>query len=398
MADHTIIGGGIAGLVLARRLALGGRTVIVREASDHLGGTVGRHVVGGIALDSGAESFAVYGGAVAALAAELGLTTEAPATGHAWLQPPTGPPRPLPATGVFGIPGQPLAADVRAVLGWRGALRAALDGVIPSGALASDATIGALVRARMGRATLERLVAPVVHGVYSLDPNELAVDTAVPALRAALEQERSLAAAVRSLRAAAPPGAAVAGVRGGMYELVVALTEELDRLDVTVQLNDPVDLAAQAEPGTVIAAPHEGGRAVTLVTLVVDAPQLDAAPRGSGLLVAAGSSGVRARALTHSTAKWGWLREAAGGLHVLRLSYDGSRVALEETARADASALLGVALHRASIVDSAVVTWTRPRPAVTITPVPAVGETVAGSGLARIIAHANGVAEQMLAD
>ena len=33
-------------------------------------------------------------------------------------------------------------------------------------------------------------------------------------------------------------------------------------------------------------------------------------------------AGVHARALTHATAKWEWLRERAGGRHVLRLSYD----------------------------------------------------------------------------
>jgi len=180
MADFAIAGGGIAGLVLARRLALGGRSVTLHEASDQLGGTVGQHRVGDLDLDSGAESFAVYGGVVAALAVDLGLETEAPATRGAWLLPPTGDARPLPATGVFGIPGHPLAADVRAVLGLGGSLRAAVDAVLPAKPLAVDATIGALVRERMGRRALERLVAPVVHGVYSLDPNDLAVDTAVP--------------------------------------------------------------------------------------------------------------------------------------------------------------------------------------------------------------------------
>ena len=60
---------------------------------------------------------------------------------------------------------------------------------------------------------------------------------------------------------------------------------------------------------------------VELVTLVLDAPALDAAPRGTGVLVAAGTPGVTAKALTHSTAKWPWLAELAGGRHVVRLSY-----------------------------------------------------------------------------
>jgi protoporphyrinogen/coproporphyrinogen III oxidase len=71
--DITVVGGGIAGMVVARRLAMAGRAVTLIEASDHLGGTVARHTVGGIDLDAGAESFATRGGTVAALAAELGL-------------------------------------------------------------------------------------------------------------------------------------------------------------------------------------------------------------------------------------------------------------------------------------------------------------------------------------
>lgn len=399
MADFTIAGGGIAGLVLARRLALGGRSVTLHEASDQLGGTVGQHRVGDLDLDSGAESFAVYGGVVAALAVELGLETEPPATSGAWLLPPTGDARPLPATGVFGIPGRPLAADVRAVLGLGGSLRAAVDGLLPAKPLAVDATIGTLVRERMGRRALERLVAPVVHGVYSLDPNDLAVDTAVPALRGALMREGSLAAAVRSLRAAAPAGSAVAGIRGGMHQLVVALAGELARLGVDVRLGDAVDLT---DTGLIVAAPFAPeGRRVTLVTLVVDVPELDSAPRGTGVLVASGASGVRARALTHSTAKWGWLRERAAGRHVLRLSYDDGALPksdLREIARADAGALLGVPISIERVLDFDTVEWTRPRPTQAPPGVTAVGESVAGSGLARIIAHADRVAEVLLAD
>ena len=176
MPDFTVIGGGIAGLVVARRLALAGRTVVLREASDRLGGTVARHTVAGLDLDAGAESFAVYGGVVATLAAELGLETELPAAGGAWLQSVSGVAHPLPATGVFGIPGHPLSTDARAVLGLASAMRAAAEAVLPRSAVAIDETVGSLVRRRMGRGVLEKLVAPVVHGVYSLDPDDLPID------------------------------------------------------------------------------------------------------------------------------------------------------------------------------------------------------------------------------
>ena len=86
--DFVVVGGGIGGLVLARRLVLGGCSVVVLEASDHLGGTVARHTVGGIELDAGAESFATRGDTVATLARSLHLDDDIvePNPEGAWLE------------------------------------------------------------------------------------------------------------------------------------------------------------------------------------------------------------------------------------------------------------------------------------------------------------------------
>jgi oxygen-dependent protoporphyrinogen oxidase len=110
------------------------------------------------------------------------------------------------------------------------------------------------------------------------------------------------------------------------------------------------------------------GSAVEIVTLVLDAPALDAAPRGTGVLVAADTPGTTAKALTHSTAKWAWLAEAAGaGRHVVRLSYgrlgqESQSVALDDAeltalALRDASAILGVPLTAEQLVESARTPW-----------------------------------------
>ena len=393
MAEFSVVGGGIAGLVVARRLAMAGRSVTLLEASDHLGGTVARHLVGGIDLDAGAESFAVRGGTVEALAREIGLGAEIvlPSAAGAWLQPATGRAVPLPATSILGIPGTPLAADVIAAIGTRAALRAQLDALIPSLWARKSLTLGRLVRLRMGSAMLEKLVAPVVHGVHSVHPDDLPLDRA-GGLRAAYSREGSLAAAVRSLRDAAPAGSAVAGIRGGIHRLVTELAADLETHGVDVQLGRRVRSVDGLDGTVVLAAPltPAPGRKVVLATLVVEAPELLAAPRGTGVLVAQGASGIRARALTHSTAKWEWLRERAGGREVLRLSYDDEPADLASTALDDASVLLGVALP--APVDFARVEWTR-----SLEGAADVGETVAGSGLAGIIAQANAKADELLA-
>lgn len=401
MVDFSVVGGGVSGLVVARRLAASGASVTVLELSDRLGGPVARHEVAGIALDAGAESFAVRGGTVAALLAELGLADDIvePRPGAAWLQPADGPAVPLPATALLGIPADPEAEDVVRVVGAAAAAEAARLDALPLAPGAEQLSLGALVRSRLGADVLDRLVAPVVHGVHSQHPDELALSRAHPALPAELAAAGSLSGAVARLQAAAPPGSAVAGIRGGMHRLVPALAADLERRGGEIRLGARVDDLASLRGRVVVAAPGVAsapapGRRIDLVTLVVEQDELDAAPRGSGLLVADGAP-VTARALTHATAKWEWLCAAAGGLQVVRLSYDRTPADPVSTARADAEVLLGMPLP--VVVDAAHVTWTRPAPAAP-SGVVAVGETVAGSGLAGIIDHAERTAVGLLDD
>lgn len=370
-----VVGGGISGLLSARELAAAGYGVTVLEAGNAWGGCVGSHVVAGLMLDSGAESFATRSDAVSQLAAELGLASRivAPRPGGAWVQLPEGP-RELPRTGVLGIPANPWDPEVRRSLGLLGSLRASLDRVLPAsvGTGQEVTSVSALVKARMGARVLERLVAPVVGGVHSADPGLLDVDMVAPGLRTRLRQHGSLAGAVAAQRrgADAPStaprkaaasggpakaGSAVAGLEGGMHTLVRALVDDLRTRDVmllagttavavthapegwrvksasavfdaglvVVAVDGPaaVDLLAGAVPAVASKKPAAGPD-VKLVTLVLDNPALDRRPRGTGVLVAPQTPGIEAKALTHATGKWDWLAAAAGpGRHVLRLSY-----------------------------------------------------------------------------
>lgn len=425
-----VVGGGISGLIAARELAQAGLRTTLLEATDAWGGCVGRHEVAGLTLDSGAESFATRSSAVADLAAELGLAGNivAPHPGGAWVQLPDGP-RELPKTGVLGIPANPWDPEVRRSLGLSGSLRASLDKFLPSsvGTTAAVSSVSALVRARMGRRVLERLVEPVVGGVHSADPGLLDVDMVAPGLRAGITRHGSLAAAVAAQRkgagvqgssgqgpgvqgsgvqgAAAKAGSAVAGLTGGMHTLVAALVTDLRRRGVELVPGSRADAAARTPRGWRIAAGEEThdadvlvvaldgpsavgllgdavpaladhrpgpGPEVKLVTLVVNLPDLDARPRGTGILVAPQTAGIRAKALTHATAKWDWLAAEAGpGRHVVRLSYgrrdssspagqapaEGSDAALLDIALQDASALLTVPVKAGDLAGWDVVSW-----------------------------------------
>jgi protoporphyrinogen/coproporphyrinogen III oxidase len=286
----------------------------------------------------------------------------------------------------------------------------------------------------MGDAVLERLVEPVAGGVYSTDPDVLEVAAINPRLLPALAEHGSLAAAVRALRAGSTrPGSAVAGLRGGMGGLVAALVAAVVRAGGEIRTDTPVlqllpdAVLTPAGPvptsAVVLALPAAGLRTVlgpvapapsttevALVTLVLDAPDLDAAPRGTGVLVARRAGGVTAKALTHATAKWSWLAELLPpGRHVVRVSYGRDAAgadlpaagALPDLALRDAADLLGVSLPDPAEV--AVTRWaaTVPRPgpgfrdavqalhAQLPAQVAVTGAAVAGTGLAAVVADAD---------
>jgi protoporphyrinogen/coproporphyrinogen III oxidase len=407
--DEVVVGGGVAGLVLARRLAMAGRRVALLESSDRLGGQVRRVEVAGIDTDAGAESFATRGGTVAQLLGEIGLGTDivTPADSPAWLYREDGTAQQLPATSLLGIPGVPLAADVIASIGTAAAMRAQVDVVLPATVGATSATLGELVRRRMGAAVVEKLVDPIVRGVHSTRADDLPLDRANPGLRDALLREGSLSHAVLSIRDRAAAGSQVGGIRGGMARLVDELTADLELFGVDIRRGVPLDLDAVSPEraagidGRVTLAtapPADDDRLVTVVLLAVDQPALDAAPRGTGLLVAADAPGVAARALTHLTAKWEWMRERAGGLHLLRLSYDGHDLPdPAATARRDAATLLGVPLETA--VDTVVVPWRRAAPRThAVDGMRRIGEAETGTGLAAVIGAAEREAGRLLDD
>lgn len=431
MKDVIVIGGGVAGLIAARACARVGLSVTVLEATGVAGGALGSHEVAGLTLDSGAESFAVRRGVVAEFIEDLGLSDEVvlPNPAGAWLQLPDDRVAggsvsvPLPKAGVLGIPGSPLADDVRRVIGWSGAWRAYADRLMPVLTIGREHSLGELVRKRMGRRVLERLVEPVTAGVYSSSADDLEIDVVAPGLNSALTVTGSLSGAVLSLRSGAPAGSNVAGLRGGMSRLVAALVADLAHFDASISTDAPVTAlrrsgtedapiwtvtcaassadapdapdAAAAETTldarfVIIATPGAQAlgllaelspshaalaeldwpqpTAIELATIVIDAPGLDAHPRGTGVLVAAATPGVSAKALTHVTAKWDWLAAAAGpGRHVIRLSYgragqDSPTAGLRDDellalSLADARTILGVDLDAAMVRGFARTVW-----------------------------------------
>lgn len=440
-----VIGGGIAGLLAARRHALAGRQVTLLEADEVTGGAIAAQTVGGIEINTGAEAWSVGNGSVEALVAELGMADRvvSPVTGRGSRLVSAAGVHIAPPGGMFGIPARPLSPQTRQVLGTMGSLRAWAERFLPAGfALREGVTIGDYVRRRMGRRVVDRLVAPLVGGVHSADPYSLELAATLPRLPDAVRETGSLAAAVRSLRpdttrsSGRGAGTAVRALTPTMADLTRALEAQLRErgaevltstaaLSVTcgeggiaqedggtwqvtastratdapdgpaegsttegstaahleaehLVLACPPDATAalleQVAPDLAAAIPSAPAVPVRLVALVLEAPALDAAPSGTGALVAAGTPGVRAKALTHATAKWEHVRRAADGLHVVRLSYGrpgeelpeddshgphGTEGAIVDLALTDASAILGTDLDRTQLRAGRVITWQR---------------------------------------
>lgn len=366
MTDALVVGAGAGGLVAAWELARAGCSVTLLDSAKRPGGLLGGVVADGLPLDVGAEGYSVRGGAVAQLLSDLGAADRIvhPAPTGAWLQTASGAHR-IPTRLVFGMPADPDADDVRAVVG-----------EVPPGSPASG-SLAEIVRAGYGQRVLDDLVTPLVGGVYSTAPDEVRLADVAPSLAAQLDAGTPLRQAVTRAADGAPAGGAVHGLRRGMHGLVdLLLTAARATGSLEVNLDEPVTGLSRRPGGwraattrrrldadlVVLAVPLDaavrllGGpivpraTAIDVVTMVLEAPALDGdAPRGTGALVGAGVPGVAAKALTHSTAKWPWLRESADGRDVLRLSY-GRRGQPPVTAALDAEALTALARADASVL------------------------------------------------
>lgn len=216
MTRVVVVGGGIAGLAAARVLAIDGVDVTLLESTEEVGGKLRISDVAGISVDEGAEMFLRRVPEALDLVAALGRADElvSPRTTRAsvWAR---GSLRPMPAGTVMGVPSDPRA--LRGVLSAGEVVRVALDRVLPGLPPGEDVSVGRWVAHRAGRAVVERLVDPLLGGVYAGRADELSLAATIPQLP---RDERSVLAAARRVVPASPSQDPVfATVTGGMGSL-----------------------------------------------------------------------------------------------------------------------------------------------------------------------------------
>ncbi|MEV4940269.1 protoporphyrinogen oxidase [Streptomyces zaomyceticus] len=402
---HVVVaGGGIAGLAAAHRLAVAGHRVTLLEAGTRLGGKLLAGEIAGAPVDLGAESLLARRPEAVALARAVGLgdRLQAPATTTAsvWSR---GELVPMPKGHVMGVPGD--ARAVGGLLSAEGVRRIGLDGELPPTGIGEDIAIGAYVAARMGHEVVDRLVEPLLGGVYAGDAHRISMKAAVPALFEAARVHPTLTAAVRAVQragaAAAPAdvagaatglgGSVFLGVEGGVGTLPGAVAEAiraaggeiltdapvtgLRRTGATgwqvvsrdrVLTADAVVLATPAGPTAALLTEHAPAASaelgsmdyasMALVTLAFrrsDMPVL----AGSGFLVPP-VDGHTIKASTFSSQKWRWVADGASDLFVLRTSV-GRHGEEDQVDREDAD------LVDASLKDLAAATGLTGRPVAT---------------------------------
>lgn len=231
----VVIGSGIAGLAAAREATLAAERadlplqVTLLEASDRLGGKLftERLPDGGV-LEWGPDSFLAMKPRGVGLANDLGLQKDLVSPGpmgrsaYLWLK---GRLRRMPAGMAMGVPtgiGPLFTAVADGIIGPLGAARAAIEPLLPRYRGPDDPTAAEVARYRLGRQVAERLVSPLVAGVFGVPYDEVSLRSALPQLADARSWVLTMA------KRPAPSGAPIfQALEGGMLSFVEAVAAGL---------------------------------------------------------------------------------------------------------------------------------------------------------------------------
>jgi protoporphyrinogen/coproporphyrinogen III oxidase len=213
----AIVGGGITGLAAAFFLRDRGLAVTVLEASPRPGGKLAVSDVAGIPVDAGAEALLARRPEGVDLIRSIGLAGQLvnPGTTAAciWTR---GRFCSLPRQHVMGVPADLDDLGRSGIVSPAGLRRARQDEAMPATARDGDVAVRAYVGARFGREVVDRLVDPLLGGVYAGRASELSFEATIPALAQESRQHRSLAeAAAAVLGAGQGRGAANGEASGG---------------------------------------------------------------------------------------------------------------------------------------------------------------------------------------
>jgi oxygen-dependent protoporphyrinogen oxidase len=203
----VIIGGGIAGLTTAYELQERARAAAVPvqvslvEAERRLGGVIRTERVDGFVIEGGPDSVLAQKPWAVDLAQRLGLGDQIVAANPAHKKTFVlyrGRLHELPEGLTLMIPTRLKPLLQTGLLSPLGKARAALDLIQRPREREGDVTLGAFVREHLGREAFERIVEPLMAGIYAGDGEQLSLRATFPRL---LELEREYGSLIRGLLA-----------------------------------------------------------------------------------------------------------------------------------------------------------------------------------------------------
>ncbi|MFI6796845.1 protoporphyrinogen oxidase [Streptosporangium canum] len=377
----VVVGGGIAGLAAAWYLRQGGEgvRVTVLDGARRVGGKLLATEVAGVSADAGAEAMLARRPEGKDLARMVGLGEELRHPGitqAAVLS--RGALRPMPKGHVMGVPSDLTSLAKSGILSPGGLARVPLDQILPATLVGTDVSVAAYIRARMGSEVVERLIEPLLGGVYAGQADRLSLDATMPRIAIAARSERSLLAATREIAAEAPKDAgpvfttlrrgmgslpeAVAAASGAEtrtgvmvremrrtgsgWQLVAGPVPEPEVIEAdAVIVATPGPSASRLLAGEAPLAAAELARidyaSMAIVTLAYPREAFPQPPTGSGYLVPP-VDGRPIKAATFSSVKWPHLAEADPNLILLRCSI--GRLGEEAVLQRDDAELVALAM------------------------------------------------------
>lgn len=360
MPHVVVVGGGITGVSAAWFLRQTGGddlAITLLEGSPRLGGKLQTIEVDGVPVDTGAEAMLNRRPEAVDLARAVGLEERLryPSTTSSgiWSY---GALRPVPANTVMGVPADLAALTESGVLSPEGVACVARDLELPGPGLDGDVAVGRYATDRCGREVVDRLIEPLLGGVYAGQADRLSLRATMPQLAPLLGEDPSLIRAAARAKATGTSSdqPVFAGLDGGVGSLVPAVARasgatvrrnararELRRTPTGWQLvvgpatspelvtADGVVLACPAPAASRLladvapnaAADLAGIEYASMATIVLAFPAT-AFPEplpGSGFLVPPVERRL-IKAATFSSRKWPWLAERAPGIEVVRCS------------------------------------------------------------------------------
>ncbi len=350
----AVIGGGMTGLAAAHRLLelQPDWSITLYEALDRFGGVLQTVRRDGFLVESAADNFIRGPSAPWAeqLCQRIGFDDQLIGTNPQFRQAHiywNGRLLPVPEGFQLMAPSRLTTILASPLLSPVGKLRLMVEPLVPVRRDGAEESLAEFATRRLGREAFERLVQPLVSGIYTADPAQLSVQSALPQM---VEMEHQYGSLYRAMRARikqrrSEPADRSGGARyslfvaprDGMSSLVDALSARLAPVDLrtsthvtelarSTKRSWQIKCSAAAEPiefdGVIIALPTLAAAPLVQPFCAGLAEQLAGIPHASSAVVCLG---YHQRQLSRPLEAFGCVVPAVQGKRVLAISYSSQK-------------------------------------------------------------------------